>query len=129
MPNMSKFVAGNFLLLCSMLMGSGSQILIKSLLNKYQGSLLNIADLKAFVDVPNIIASVISLMMLLLGFVFWILALSKLNLNYAYPIACTSVIFVALFSSIFLGESITLRMSIGTALILVGIIFLMPTDA
>ena len=126
---MSKFVAGNFLLLCSMLMGSGSQILIKSLLNKYQGSLLNIADLKAFVDVPNIITSVISLMMLLLGFVFWILALSKLNLNYAYPIACTSVIFVALFSSIFLGESITLRMSIGTALILVGIIFLMPTDA
>jgi uncharacterized membrane protein len=81
------------------------------------------------VDVPNIITSVISLMMLLLGFVFWILALSKLNLNYAYPIACTSVIFVALFSSIFLGESITLRMSIGTALILVGIIFLMPTDA
>ena len=129
MPNMSKFVAGKFLLLCSMLMGSGSQILIKSLLNKYQGSLLNIADLKAFVDVPNIITSVISLMMLLLGFVFWILALSKLNLNYAYPIACTSVIFVALFSSIFLGESITLRMSIGTALILVGIIFLMPTDA
>ena len=126
---MSKFVAGNFLLLCSMLMGSGSQILIKSLLNKYQGSLLNIADLKAFVDVPNIITSVISLMMLLLGFVFWILALSKLNMNYAYPIACTSVIFVALFSSIFLGESITLRMSIGTALILVGIIFLMPTDA
>ncbi len=126
---MSKFMTGNFLLLSSMVLGAGSQVLIKSLMNKYQGSLLNIADIKAFIDIPNIMGVAISAMMLVLGFIFWIFALAKLNLSYAYPIACTSVIFVALFGSIFLGELITLRMSLGTVLILVGIILLMPTEA
>ena len=64
--------------------------------------------------------------MLVAGFLFWILCLVRLELSYAYPVACSSVLFVSLFSVIFLGETVTPRMWIGTAFILVGLVLLMP---
>jgi uncharacterized membrane protein len=64
--------------------------------------------------------------MLGVGLVFWLLCLDRLNLSYAYPIACSSVLLVALFSGLFLGETVTLKMWSGTVLILIGIVLLMP---
>ena len=68
----------------------------------------------------------IALLLLVSGFLFWVLSLTRLDLSYAYPIACSSVLLVALMSAIFLGEAVTLRMWSGTVLILIGIALLTP---
>ena len=60
------------------------------------------------------------------GFGFWVLALARLELSYAYPIACSSILFVALLSTVFLGEPMTPKMWVGTVMILVGVILLTP---
>ncbi len=57
---------------------------------------------------------------------FWALCLSRLSLSYAYPVASTSVLLIAVFSVVVLGEAISLKMWAGTALILVGIVLLRP---
>jgi uncharacterized membrane protein len=53
-----------------------------------------------------------------------VLCLTKLDLSYAYPVVCSSVLLVAFFSGMFLGETITLRTWLATALILIGLAIL-----
>ena len=126
---MSNFVLGNIYLLLSMIGGAGSQLIIKALVNEYPGSLLSLSDLKDFMNVPHFVTTLIGGFMLIAAFICWLLALTKLELSYAYPIACSSVIFVALFSALFLGEAVTPRMYLGTAFIVIGIILLMPVSS
>ncbi len=66
--------------------------------------------------------------LLVTAFVLWLLCLQRLDLSYAYPIACASVLLVSLFSMIFLGEAVTPRMWLGSLLILVGIALLTPSS-
>ena len=54
----------------------------------------------------------------------WLVILSRLDLSYAYPVVCSSVLLVAFFSGLFLGETITIRTWCATALILVGLVLL-----
>jgi drug/metabolite transporter (DMT)-like permease len=64
------------------------------------------------------------MVLLVAGFLLWVLCLTKLDLSYAYPVVCSSVLLVAFFSGLFLGETITVRTWCATALILAGLVLL-----
>jgi len=58
----------------------------------------------------------------LLSLVVYLYALAKAPLSVVYPVFASSFIFTALFSTRFLGESISARRVVGLALVFVGIV-------
>jgi undecaprenyl phosphate-alpha-L-ara4N flippase subunit ArnE len=60
------------------------------------------------------------------GFVCWLQALARLDLSYAYPLACASILVVAVLSWLVLGEPLSIRVWIGTLLVLAGVALLAP---
>lgn len=56
------------------------------------------------------------------GFCFWVAAISKFDLSYAYPfVVGLTVMLVLLFSGLFFREVLTVSKILGTVLILMGI--------
>jgi drug/metabolite transporter (DMT)-like permease len=51
----------------------------------------------------------------------WMAAMTRFNLNYAYPFMSLAFIIVMLFSVIFLRESLTLQGVLGTAMVVAGL--------
>ncbi len=125
---MSKFMLGNVFLLLSMLLASTSQILIKELMEAAQPIDLSWKWLRVFSTRSGLLRATIIGVMIGSGFLCWLYCLTKLNLSYAYPIACSSVLLVTFFSIVFLGETVTPRMWAGSALIVLGIILLVPPE-
>ncbi len=123
---MSKFAMGNILLFASMLCTTASHIMIKALIDEAGDKDLTLSSLFALFTGPKLFRSVIAGSLLVTGFLFWALCLSRLSLSYAYPVASTSVLLIAIFSVVVLGETISLKMWAGTALILLGIVLLRP---
>ena len=123
---MSRFVVGNLFLLTSMLCAAASHVLLKSLLDETRIESWTPSALAALLDARTIVRGGLVGVLLVLGFVLWILCLRRLDLSYAYPIACSSLLLVVLFSVLFLGESFTAKMWLGTVLILLGVILLSP---
>ncbi len=62
-----------------------------------------------------------SLLAAFLAFLCWLAALTKFELNYAYPFMSLSFILVLLLSGVFLNESISMNKIAGVVLILIGI--------
>ncbi|HLG97417.1 MAG TPA: EamA family transporter [Bryobacteraceae bacterium] len=56
-----------------------------------------------------------------LGFVVWLVVLSKLSLSYAYPLLALSYCLVPVLSVYFFGEQVPLTRWIGIAIICVGV--------
>ena len=123
---MSKFAMGNILLFASMLCTTASHVMIKALIDEAGDKGLTLSSLFALFTGPKLFRRLIAGSLLVAGFVLWALCLSRLSLSYAYPVASTSVLLIAIFSVVVLGEAINLRMWAGTALILVGIVLLRP---
>ena len=123
---MSKFAMGNVFLFASMLCTTTSHIMIKALIDQAGEEGLTLSSLPELFTGPKLLRSVLAGSLLVAGFLFWALCLSRLTLSYAYPVASTSVLLIAIFSVVVLGEAINLRMWAGTALILVGIVLLRP---
>jgi multidrug transporter EmrE-like cation transporter len=59
-----------------------------------------------------------------LASLFWMAAMTKFSLSFAYPFMSTAFIIVMFFSVVFFGESINLSKLMGTSLIVLGIIVL-----
>jgi len=59
-----------------------------------------------------------------LGLIFWIAALSVGDLSIVYPLGSIQYVFVLFASHFFLGESIDRTKLIGTALLILGIVFI-----
>jgi drug/metabolite transporter (DMT)-like permease len=123
---MSRFMTGNLFLALSMLCAASSQVVLKALLDDVRPQTLDWPTIQLFLAPGRLWRGCASLTLVVMGFAFWVLCLTRLNLSYAYPIACTSVLIVALLSMAFLGEPMTPRMWIGTGLVLVAIILLAP---
>jgi multidrug transporter EmrE-like cation transporter len=70
---------------------------------------------------PNVI---IGLIMYAISAVFWLIALSKLDLSIAYPTLSIGYILVMILSVMFLNETITIYKILGTVLIISGIVLL-----
>ena len=123
---MDRFLTGNMFLALSMLCAASSQVLIKQLLIEVNAVSFDSNTIRALLEGTRPWRGGTALVMVVVGFGFWILCLGRLNLSYAYPIACSSVLLVSLLSIVFLGEAMTPRMWFGTVLILGGVVLLMP---
>ena len=123
---MQRFLIGNAFLALSILCVATGQILIKRLLIEINADSIDSNAVRALMEGTRPWRGATALLVIVAGFSFWILSLAKLNLSYAYPIACSSVLLVSLLSMMFLDEAMTLRMWLGTVLILGGVVLLMP---
>ncbi len=123
---MSKFAMGNILLLASMLCTTASHVMIKGLIDSAGETDMTLSSLFELFTGPKLLRSIVAGSFLVAGFLLWALCLSRLSLSYAYPVASTSVLLIAIFSVVVLNETITPKMWIGTLLILGGIVLLRP---
>ena len=124
---MTTFWIGNIYLLLAMLCAAGSHVLFKALLNEIGPLGFNWNSLYALFSYGRSARAFLAAMLLIAGFLFWILSLSRLNISYAYPIASASALLVTFFSVLFLEEAVSVRMWWGTALIVLGTILLAPS--
>jgi multidrug transporter EmrE-like cation transporter len=56
-----------------------------------------------------------------IGAGFWLMAISRVDLSWAYPLLAMGYILILIFSAIFLREHVTLLRWIGAALIVLGV--------
>jgi drug/metabolite transporter (DMT)-like permease len=117
---MSPFFIGNAFLFSSIILGAGSQVIFKFIFNK-SGPPRFSSSLWDQVSSGWMIFNLsLGVLMLAAGFLFWIASLTKLNLSYAYPVACGSALLVVAMSAFFLGEAVTYRTWIGAVLVAAG---------
>ena len=65
---------------------------------------------------------IVGLSIYLAGSFFWLTALSRVQLSYAYPFASLSYILMLIASWAFLNEEISLLRLIGTGIIIIGVV-------
>ncbi len=74
--------------------------------------------LKLFLD-PFILSGFVSAF---LASMFWMAAMTKFELSYAYPFMGLTFVIVFLFSTFFMGENFNLYKLVGLSLIVIGVI-------
>jgi len=125
---MSRFVLGNLFLLASIGCAALSQVVLKGVLRASEpGDLRTLCT--ALLGPGRRVRTAAALTLVALGFLCWLQALARLELSYAYPIACASVLVVAFLSWIVLGEPLPARAWLGTLLVLAGVALLSPVRA
>jgi spermidine export protein MdtJ len=81
-----------------------------------------VANLLEIFATPSLVLGVL---FLALAVIAYAIALRNISLSVAYPIMTTSVVvLVAVFSSIFFGESVTLVKAVGIVIVISGVILL-----
>jgi drug/metabolite transporter (DMT)-like permease len=123
---MSQFWLGNLTLLLSVVCASGSQVLFKSLFNETGPLSLDWMSVQALCHPGRALRVISALALLVAGFLLWLASLSRLDLSYAYPVACASALLVTLWCVLFLKETVALSTWFGTALIVLGTMLLAP---
>lgn len=117
-------------ILISGVLGVTGQLVLKSGLVALGPSGLHLTSPAAFVTMlllnPMIVGG---LAVYVLGTLFWLVALSRLDLSYAYPFASLNYILVLLASWIFLGEMPSATRLAGVALISLGVCAIARTTA
>ena len=123
---MSRFLVGNLFLLSSMVSATCGHVLLKSVVDEVKSSGFGWETLRALAEASRAWRGGGGALLVAAGLLFWLLALTRLDLSYAFPVACSSILLVTLFSVIFLGEPATARLWIGSVLIVAGVVLLMP---
>jgi uncharacterized membrane protein len=116
------------LVLLSVATMTGGQLLLKKgllVIGQYPGDLSSLLGYfwKAFTNVYVVSA----LLLVVVSALSWILALSKSQLSYIYPLAALSYVFVAIFSVLLLKEDMTVLRGVGIAVICLGIFLVSRT--
>ena len=124
---MSKFFVGNIFLGVSVLSSATGQVVLKSLMKELDGTEGLVTKLQLLLVVSRMLKAGLFVLTVGVGFLAWIVCLSKLDLSYAYPIACGSALMVTAMSVFFLGETATPKMWFGTVLIMIGTAMLVPS--
>ncbi len=124
---MSKFVVGNLFLGLSILLQSSSQVIMKTLMTELDTSEGLVAKIRQLMVATRFWRAGLAGTMIVVAFLAWLMCLSKLDLSYAYPIACGSAFLVTILSVVFLGETATPKMWVGTVLIMIGTVLLAPS--
>jgi len=102
---MSQYLTGNLLLLQAILCTAVSQLVFKAVLNETGPLELKwsfLTEIAVGVRAWRLAAGGV---LLVAGFLFWIASLSRLDLSYAYPMACSSTLLVTLLGFFFLCKA------------------------
>ena len=119
-----QFILNHFYLLLSIILGVGSQLIIK-----WKMSAFSFDDYETWQEKFSLAFSmllnpyiIIALVLTLLAGVTWMIAMTKFEISYAYPFTLLALVLVTIFSVIFFGESINIYKLIGIVFIIFGII-------
>jgi multidrug transporter EmrE-like cation transporter len=123
---MSRFFVGNLFLLLAVISGTAGHVLLKSVVDDVKGGGISWQTVRALFAAERLWRGGGGAMLVVVSFVLWLISLTRLDLSYAYPVACSSLLLVTLFSVIFLGEPAGPRVWIATVLILAGVVLLAP---
>lgn len=117
-----------FYILVSVLAGAAGQILLKQGMNNNGVVTLSVGGLPAihwrFATNPYV---VIGLLLYGSGTIFWLSALSRVDLSYAYPFASLSYVVMLLASWLLFNENITPMRLLGSLVIMIGVILISRT--
>ena len=114
------------LILANIVLAVAGQILIKQGMNKV-GSFSGVPLVQFFVKAFSSPLVIIGLILYVISAGIWVMVLSKVDLSFAYPMLSLGYILILIFSSIYLGESISFVRVMGVLLIVAGIMFIYRT--
>ncbi len=123
---MSQFWVGNLLLACSIVSSAAGQVLLKRGMTVFAHAPLSLRTFAAQ-GAGERLHWLSAFALIGAGFILWLASLDRLDLSYAYPLACASAALVALFGVLFLGETLTARDIFGILMIVLGTALLVPT--
>lgn len=126
---MSKFFWGNVFLAVSILSQAIGQVTLKSLMKELDGHEGLANKLQQLLIASRFWRAGLFATAIGIGFLAWTVSLSKLDLSYAYTIACGSALLVTALSVVFLGETATTRTWFGAVLIVAGTVLLVPSTS
>ena len=119
-----QFILNHFYLLLSIFLGVGSQLIIK-----WKMSAFSFDDYETWQEKFSLAFSmllnpyiIIALVLTLLAGVIWMIAMTKFEISYAYPVTLLGLVLVTIFSVVFFGESINIFKLIGIVFIALGIV-------
>ena len=95
---MSRFLVGNLFLLLSILGATAGHILLKAVVDEVSSSTLGWSTLQALLAPGRFWRGAGGASLVVVAFLCWLAALTRLDLSYAYPVACSSLLLVTLFS-------------------------------
>ncbi|WP_406677337.1 SMR family transporter [Neomoorella carbonis] len=110
-----------FLILLSVFLGAGAQILFKVGVLQLDTLKFNIPGITGLLFSPYILGGLAAFAA---SFLLWLKVLAEVPLSYAYPMVSLGYVFVFLFSWLYLGESIPALRIVGLALIIGGILLI-----
>jgi len=117
-----------FYILVSVLAGAAGQILLKHGMNNNGVVTLSVGGLPAtlwrFATNPYV---VIGLVLYASGTIFWLSALSRVDLSYAYPFASLSYVVMLTASWLLFNENITPMRLVGSLVIMLGVFLISRT--
>ncbi len=99
-------------------LGAVGQIFLKTGVNSLGEGASALFIIKSIFTTPTILLGFVSYG---LSSLFYLVALSKLDLSYAYPMIALSYVIVALLSYKYLGEPLTAMSSVGLVVIILGV--------
>jgi drug/metabolite transporter (DMT)-like permease len=111
-------------LAASIVLASGGQVLLRAALRPGEHSSPVVALAAGGLSLHRALLLGGAGFCIVAGFVAWAFCLRHLAVSYAYTVACSSVVLVALLGSFVLGERWSGAMSLGAALIVAGTIVL-----
>lgn len=112
-------------ILISILTSVAGQLLLKRGMNAIGSVTLNLNRL-----IPTLWQMItnldvfIGLVIYLFGIVFWLAALSRVDLSYAYPLASLSYVIMLIAAWLMFGEKMTLSRIMGTIVICIGVLLI-----
>jgi len=121
---MNNFISSNFYILLSIALGVVSQLIVK-----WKMSSVSLDTAETFIGKLMIAVNMLLDPFIILAMIFtflagliWMMAMTKVELSYAYPFTSLGFILVLVFSAYFFQENMTNEKILGSILIMIGII-------
>jgi len=114
-------------IITSVTLGVVGQLFIKKGLNSLVGLNFSAGVVASYMKIFFSPFIIVGLSIYFLGVFFWLYALSKVELSFAYPFVSLSYVLVLLFSSLVLGEQVSLIRWIGALSIGLGVFLISRT--
>jgi drug/metabolite transporter (DMT)-like permease len=112
-------------ILISVVGGAAGQVLLKMGMNSLGPLTLSAGQfLRIIWSMATNLYVIIGLAIYMLGVVFWLAAISRVDLSFAYPFASLSYVLMLLVSWGIFGEKISLLRLVGTIVICVGVLII-----
>jgi drug/metabolite transporter (DMT)-like permease len=112
-------------ILISVLGSAAGQLLLKKGMNSMEPVTLSLNQLPSLIwQMATNFYVFIGLAIYLIGTVFWLAALSRVDLSFAYPFASFNYVVILVASWIIFDEKITLSRLLGTVVIGIGVLLI-----